>query len=123
MTNKGFGKQPKKKEIATKEELQHICDLMNAGNPEGFSRYAQMMNDMCNKCSEQEGSTMIHEKDYVPMNCCLCGKHMSSIHDTHNPFPLTPRCYAKKRRNKTCLIAAVANVMLRVYSLPVLLLW
>ena len=39
---------------------------------------------------------MIHSKDYIPMNCCICGKHMPSIHDTHNPAPITPKCYAKE---------------------------
>jgi len=51
--------------------------------------------DIYNLSSTQEGSTMIHEKDYVPMDCCLCGAHMPTIHDTHNPEPLTPKCFAK----------------------------
>ena len=38
--------------------------------------------------------TMIHEDDYVPMDCVLCGTEMKSIHDTHNPFPLTDECFA-----------------------------
>ena len=37
---------------------------------------------------------MIHEDDYVPMDCVLCGTEMTSIHDTHNPFPLTDECFA-----------------------------
>ena len=49
-----------------------------------------------NKYSKMEGTTAIHEKDYSPLNCCLCGKHMKSIHETHNPYPLTPKCYAKE---------------------------
>ena len=52
--------------------------------------------DLLNQYSMQFGSTMIHEKDYVPMNCCLCGQSMPSIHDTHNPYPLAPHCYAKE---------------------------
>ena len=44
----------------------------------------------------KEGATFIHSKDYVPMKCCLCGAHMETIHDTHNPQPLTPKCYAKE---------------------------
>ena len=39
-------------------------------------------------------SNWIHENEYQPMNCCLCGKEMTSIHDTNNPFPLTPKCLA-----------------------------
>ena len=30
------------------------------------------------------------------MKCCLCGAHMETIHDIHNPQPLTPKCYAKE---------------------------
>ena len=44
--------------------------------------------------SSYSGSVMIHEKEYVPMNCCMCGKEMTSIHETHNPSPLTPHCMA-----------------------------
>ncbi len=44
--------------------------------------------------------TMIHEDDYVPMDCCLCGSKMASVHDTHNPFPLAPFCYAKEALEK-----------------------
>jgi len=44
--------------------------------------------------------TMIHEDDYVPMDCCLCGSTMKSVHDTHNPFPLAPFCYAKEALEK-----------------------
>ena len=29
------------------------------------------------------------------MNCCLCGKEMVSIHETHNPSPFTPATTAK----------------------------
>tara|TARA_B100001093_G_scaffold370059_1_gene355012 strand:- start:370 stop:867 length:498 start_codon:yes stop_codon:yes gene_type:complete len=36
----------------------------------------------------------IHENEYKPMNCCLCGKEMTSVHETHNPCPLTPKCRA-----------------------------
>ena len=53
-----------------------------------------------NEYSEQEGSTMIHERDYTPMKCCLCGKEMNSIHDTHNPAPLAPHTYAKQAQEE-----------------------
>ena len=39
---------------------------------------------------------MIHENNYVPMDCVLCGTEMESIHDTHNPSPLTDECFAKE---------------------------
>ena len=37
---------------------------------------------------------MIHEKKYVPMNCVMCDVKMKSIHDTHNPYPITELCYS-----------------------------
>ena len=40
--------------------------------------------------------TMIHEDKYVPMDCVLCGSEMKTIHDTHNPSPITEKCYAKE---------------------------
>ena len=56
--------------------------------------------NLFNKASYLPDSTMIHERDYEPMNCCLCGKHMPSIHDTHNPDPVTPSCTAKMAKEK-----------------------
>ena len=38
---------------------------------------------------------MLHENKYVPMNCVLCGVKMNTIHDTHNPFPITEKCFPK----------------------------
>lgn len=52
-----------------------------------------------NQDSYEPESTFMHERDYEPMNCCLCGKHMPSIHDTHNPEPLTPKCWAKEAQD------------------------
>ena len=49
------------------------------------------MNEIYNACP-----TMIHEKDYVSMDCCLCGAEMETVHDTNNPEPITERCYAKE---------------------------
>lgn len=31
---------------------------------------------------------MIHEDDFIPHDCYLCGSEITSVHDTHNPFPL-----------------------------------
>ena len=39
---------------------------------------------------------MIHENKYIPIDCILCGASMPTIHDTHNPAPLTPECFAKQ---------------------------
>ena len=30
----------------------------------------------------------IHEDDFIPHACYLCGERIESIHDSHNPFPL-----------------------------------
>jgi hypothetical protein len=30
----------------------------------------------------------IHENDFIPHDCYLCGERIESIHDSHNPFPL-----------------------------------
>ena len=38
---------------------------------------------------------MLHENKYVPMNCVLCGNKMNTIHDTHNPYPITEKCFPK----------------------------
>ena len=66
------------------------------GNVESRIKYNNYWKNVWNKYSYEPGSTMIHEKDYQPMNCCLCGKEMVSIHDTHNPAPLAPHTYAKE---------------------------
>ncbi len=66
------------------------------GNIESQIKYTNYYKNLWNKYSYQPGSTMIHEKDYQPMNCCLCGKEMVSIHDTNNPAPLAPHTYAKE---------------------------
>ena len=41
---------------------------------------------------------MIHERKYIPIDCVICGTKMKTIHDTHNPFPVTDQCYAKESR-------------------------
>jgi len=57
-------------------------ELINAMN---------MMNSIYNAAPN-----MIHEKDFVPMDCVLCGAEMKTVHDTGNPYPLTEKCYAKE---------------------------
>jgi hypothetical protein len=39
--------------------------------------------------------SMIHEQDYLPTDCVLCGKEMKNVHDTHDARPLTPSQTAK----------------------------
>jgi len=40
--------------------------------------------------------TMIHEDQYVALNCVLCNATMQSIHDTHDARPLAPSQTAKQ---------------------------
>ena len=116
MTFKGFGKAPKPKPelpSLTDEQLKTIIDQSMRGDETAqfyFQKLGKVksMREQIHKCisevqrealntySQQEGSTMIKESDYVPMNCCLCGARMETIHDTHNPAPLAPHCYAKE---------------------------
>jgi len=70
------------------------------GNNASRIKFINYYKNAWNKYSYQPGSSMIHEKDYLPMNCCLCGKEMVSIHDTHNPFPLAPKTYAKEAQEQ-----------------------
>ena len=38
---------------------------------------------------------LLHENDYTPMDCVLCGANMPTLHDTHNAAPLAPNQQAK----------------------------
>ena len=40
--------------------------------------------------------SMIHENKYEVTDCYLCGEEMTSIHDTHNAFPLAKLQSAKE---------------------------
>jgi len=97
MDYKGFGLTPKKKSTKISDKtLRKWVELANEGKTEYRIKLMNFYRNSYNEYSQMEGSTMIHEKDYKPMNCCLCGKHMDFIHDTHNPYPLAPHCYAKE---------------------------
>jgi len=69
-----------------KEDSGHNENLKNT-----FKSQEKMLRGIYNSAPN-----MIHEDDYVPMDCVLCGKTMETIHDTHNPSPLKPQCYAKE---------------------------
>ena len=60
---------------------------------------------------------MIHENKYVPMNCVLCGNKMNTIHDTHNPYPITEKCFPKDTHEtgnpNRCCSACNSNVVIR----------
>ena len=66
------------------------------GNVESQIKYTNFYRNAWNKSSYIYGTTMIHERDYQPIKCCLCGKDMPSIHDTHNARPLAPSITAKE---------------------------
>jgi len=100
MSYKGFGAKPNKIKKVSKRQLQEWCNRANKGDIMSLNNINNYYKNVYNKYSQMEGSTMIHEMDYKPMNCCLCGKHMEFIHDTHNPEPLTPRCWAKEAQEK-----------------------
>ena len=71
--------------------------------------------------SQQEGSTMIHSKDFIPHECSLCGKEIVSVHDSNNAFPLKKFQYAKEVNGKvenerccsTCEIEKVLPARMR----------
>jgi hypothetical protein len=39
---------------------------------------------------------MLHEKDFVAIDCVLCNATMKSVHDTHEARPLAPSQTAKQ---------------------------
>lgn len=76
--------------------LEKWARKARSGNVAYRIKYSNYWRSVWNDCSKDADSTMIHERDYQPMNCCLCGKEMNSIHDTHNPHPLAPKTIAKQ---------------------------
>ena len=97
--SKGFG-SPSHSNITPEnvpmETLIDWCRKGEKGSIKHQMKYTNYFRNKWNEYSEMEGSSMIHERDYVPMDCCLCGKHMPSIHDTHNPYPFTPKTTPKQ---------------------------
>ena len=99
-SKKGFGESntPKKKvsyRPLPESTLKKWMKKATSGNLKYQMKYTNYMRSSWNHYSEQPDTTMIHEKDYEPMKCCICGAEMNSIHDTHNPHPITPFCTAK----------------------------
>ena len=97
--SKGFGEsksQKKEKPFrrVPKEKLETWLQKGLAGSIRHQMKYTNYHRSLWNHISTMEDSGMIHEKDYVPMKCCICGAEMNSIHDTHNAYPLAPKCLA-----------------------------
>ena len=44
--------------------------------------------------------TMIHENDFIPHDCFLCDARIETVHDSHNPFPLTDIASALSENGK-----------------------
>lgn len=102
---KGFGESisQKKEEPFRKvprERLDRWLKKALAGSVRHKMKYTNYFRSMWNEGSSLPDSTMIHERDFVPMNCCICGAEMNSIHDTHNPSPIAPQCTAKESLEK-----------------------
>ena len=103
--SKGFGESisQKKEEPFRKvprERLDRWLKKALAGSVRHKMKYTNYFRSMWNEGSSLPDSTMIHERDFVPMNCCICGAEMNSIHDTHNPSPIAPHCTAKESLDK-----------------------
>ena len=96
---KGFGDTPSYGKVTPKTFNKWQKKAL-MGNMDAQMKVTNFFRNEWNKHSYKPLSTMIHERDYEPMNCCLCGEHMPSIHDTHNPHPLTPKCWAKDALDK-----------------------
>ena len=60
--------------------------------------------------------TMIHEKDYETMNCCLCAR--DGLHpQTHNPAPFTPNTTVKEAHENNFLTVVVVSAMQKLLLL------
>jgi len=98
MTNKefkGFGKEPDRSPLPSNKTLEKWCEQANEGDVSAQMKIGNWWNTLTNSFADMESSTFIKESAYEPIDCCLCGAHMPSINDTHNPFPLTQNCTAK----------------------------
>ena len=96
---KGFGSSPyynlSPEEVSSKTLLKWREKALS-GDVYYQIRTTNYYRNLWNKYSYLEGSTGIHERDYVPMDCYICGAHMPSIHDTHNADPIAPGTTAKE---------------------------
>lgn len=44
--------------------------------------------------------SMIHESEFKPFDCILCGERVNSVHDSHNAFPLEKPTLQKVENDK-----------------------
>ena len=76
--------------------MPSIADLKNPNFKIKMSRAERRRQIKFERKIYNKAPSMIHEKKYVPMNCVMCDVKMKSIHDTHNPYPITELCYSKE---------------------------
>ena len=75
-------------------QMPSIADLKNPNFKINMSRAERRRQIKFERKIYNKAPSMIHEKKYVPMNCVMCDVKMKSIHDTHNPYPITELCYS-----------------------------
>ena len=92
---KGFGKEPERSSMPSNKTLEKWVQQANQGDVSAQMKIGNWWNTLTNSFADMEGSTFIKESAYKPMDCYICGAHMPSVNDTHNPFPLTQNCTAK----------------------------
>ena len=99
MKSNGFGESnsPENSSVLKipHKKVRKWYDKAKNGDVRSAIKYQNYMRCLWNEDSTREGSKLIHERDYEPMECCICGAEMNSIHDTANPEPVTIRCTAK----------------------------
>lgn len=62
--------------------------------------------------------SMIHEKDFVAIDCVLCNATMKSVHDTHDARPLAPSQTAKQAFEQKKNIGRCCSVCNAKHVLP-----
>ena len=86
---KGFGPEPSLKPIPFMKVIKNGKEYTLCKLPIVITKQDLELD------AKKGDSTFISEKDYEPMECCICGADMPTIHHTNNPSPLTPNTTAK----------------------------
>tara|TARA_B100000073_G_C23343132_1_gene415716 strand:+ start:90 stop:518 length:429 start_codon:yes stop_codon:yes gene_type:complete len=86
---KGFGPEPSPKPIPFMKVIKNGKEYTLCKLPIVITKQDLELD------AKKGDSTFISEKDYEPMECCICGAYMPTIHDTHNPAPYGPMTTAK----------------------------
>tara|TARA_B110000114_G_C14774565_1_gene270197 strand:- start:27 stop:449 length:423 start_codon:yes stop_codon:yes gene_type:complete len=96
MNKKQLKKIRRTKLLEKKANIQRSI-FTKQNNLQGYSAWYQneVLPKIYNNCD-----TMIHENDFIPHDCVLCGSEIKSIHNSNNPFPLTEVTTAKGENGK-----------------------